>query len=235
MFKSADQIEFYMSNNHNGRTLNYPLSVEINTCTSKNNKYYYILNYNNAEDERILYLDLLYGIMSKARVINKINSNYWNDLINNDFMDINDMEITLGQNSHNIDVVEIQCQTPLLINAYYTKTDEQYLDLKKGNIAIKSVPAKNSASLTLDPNISGILYCSISLYNPKGQPDMTFYYGTGFNENFQENSLKLSILYANPKTISIINNGNSTTRFIIKIGYGVEQETDWKEEKTNLY
>ena len=235
MFKSADQIEFYMSNNPNGRTLNYPLSVEINTCTSKNNKYYYILNYNNAEDERILYLDLLYGIMSKARVINKINSNYWNDLINNDFMDINDMEITLGQNSHHIDVVEIQCQTPLLINAYYTKTDEQYLDLKKGNIAIKSVPAKYTALLTLDPNISGILYCSISLYNPKGQPDMTFYYGTGFNENFQENSLKLSILYANPKTISIINNGNSTTRFIIKIGYGVEQETDWKEEKTNLY
>ena len=29
------------------------------------------------------------------------------------------------------------------------------------------VPAKYTALLTLDPNISGILYCSISLYNPK--------------------------------------------------------------------
>ena len=235
MFKSKDQIEYFQSNNQNGRTLNYPLSLEINTCNKKNDKYYYILNYNKEENDTILYLDILYGLMLKARVIDLINSNYWNDLINNDMKDINNLEITLGQNVHHIDVVEIQCQTPLLVNAYYTKSDSQFLDLKKGNVAIKTLSQGENSLITLDPLISGILYCSISLYNPIEEPDITLHYETGFNENIKGNCLKLSILYTNPKSISVVNNGNSNTRFILKVGYGVERESDWEEEKTNLY
>jgi hypothetical protein len=60
MYKSTDQLEYFVSNNPNGRTLNYPLSAEMNICTSSNNKYYYILNYNKPEDRRILYLDLVF-------------------------------------------------------------------------------------------------------------------------------------------------------------------------------
>ena len=48
MFKSSDQIEFFESNNPIGRTLNYPLSLEMNTCSGGNDKYIYILNYNRA-------------------------------------------------------------------------------------------------------------------------------------------------------------------------------------------
>ena len=127
MFKSADQIEYFQSNNPTGRTLNYPLSLEINTCTSGNDKYYYILNYNKPEDDRILYLDLPYGLMKKARVVNVVNSYYWNSLIDNDMRDINNMEITLGQNPQHADIVEIQCQTPLLVNVYYNKISEEFL------------------------------------------------------------------------------------------------------------
>ena len=235
MYKSTDQIEYFQSNNPTGRTLNYPLSLEINSCLSGKDKYYYILNYNRAEDERILYLDLIYGIASKARVVNTVNSFYWNNLINNDMVDINNLQITLGQNYQHADVVEIQCQTPLLVNAYYNTPNEEYLDLKKGNVAIKTLSPNGNILITLDPLISGMLFCSISLFNPNEDPDMTFYYGTGYTQNLKGNCLKLTTLYSSPSNISVINNGNSNTRFILKIGYGVEKESDWKEEKTNLY
>ena len=234
MFKSTDQIEFFLSNNPIGRTLNYPLSLEINTCTSKNNKYYYILNYNREEDDRILYLDLLYGVMNKARVATSINSNHWDELIRDDMKEINEMQITLGKVSQHIDVIEIECQTPLLANAYYNTPDEQYLDLKKGNIAIKNIPPQESISITLDPYLSGVLYTSISSYNSAGDSDLTVKYGSANTIEVQGNSLKISMLYSIPSTVSIANNGKSASRIIFKIGYGVEGEADWIEEKTNL-
>ena len=233
MFKSSDQIEFFESNNPIGRTLNYPLSLEMNTCSGGNDKYIYILNYNRAEDERILYLDLIYGIMKKARVNTRINSNYWDDLINNDMEDIKDNQITLGKITQHIDVVEIQCQTPLLANAYYNTEKEEYLDLKKGNIAIKTLPASGSTTITLDPYLSGVIYCSISLFNPNNNADMTFKYGS-ISETIRGNTLKLTILAVAPKEITVVNNGDSATRFIFKIGYGVEQEKDWKQEERKI-
>ena len=233
MFKSTDQIEFFLSNNPIGRTLNYPLSLEINTCTPTNNKYYYILNYNRAETDRILYLDLLYGLMSKARVVTSINSNHWDELIRNDMKEIKDMQITLANVSQHIDVIEIQCQTPLLANAYYNTPDEQYLDLKKGNIAIKNIPTQNNVKITLDPYLSGLLYTSISAYNSNGDSDLTVNYDSGNSIDVQGNSLKISMLYSIPKSVTIVNNGKSASRIIFKIGYGVEGETDWIEEKTN--
>ena len=235
MYKSADQIEYFQSNDANGRTRNVPLSLEINSCSSANNKYYYILNYNSIEDERILYLDLLYGKMNKARVIGTVNSFYWTNLINNDLIDITNLQITLGQNYQHADIVEIQCQTPLLVNAYYNTPDEKFLDLKKGNVAIKTLSPSQNTLITLDPLLTGRLYFAISLYNPTENPDMTFYYGTGYSETIKGNSLKITQLYNSPQNISVINNGNSNTRFILKIGFVVEFESDWYEEKTNLY
>ena len=230
MFKSADQVAFFMSNNPTGRTLNYPLSLEVNSCSSKNNKYYYILNYNREEDERILYLDLVYGIMQNARVAKQSTSFYWNDLINNDMTEIKNMQVTLGANSQHIDVVEIECKTPLLINAYYNTPDEQYLDLNKGEVAVKIVPAKQSISFSLDPYLSGSVYTTVALYNPYGDADVTINYGTTLSDRMIGNSIKVNILLSNPKSISAINNGNTDTRVIVKIGFGVESA--WEKEQT---
>ena len=232
MFKSTDQIEYFQSNNPVGRTLNYPLSLEMNTCSDTNKKYYYILNYNRAEDKKILYLDLLYGLMRNARAVTKINSNYWNDMISYDMTDIQNMQITLGENTQHTDIVEIECQTPLLANAYYNTESEQFLDLKRGDIAIKNLPGQMSTSITLDPSLSGTLYCSISAYNSKGDSDFTVDYGNGNSETVKGNSLKLTILLSPPKSVSIINNGNSESRFIFKVGLGVENS--WIEEKRDI-
>ena len=51
MFRSYDQIEYFVSANPQGRTLNFPLSLKMDTCTFLRNKYYYILNYNTEEDK----------------------------------------------------------------------------------------------------------------------------------------------------------------------------------------
>ena len=231
MFKSTDQIEFFMSNNPIGRTLNYPLSLEINTCTSSNYKYYYILNYNRLEDDRILYLDLIYGLMQKARVARKINSNHWNELIENDMEEIEDYQITLGNNTQHIDVVEIECKTPLLANAYYNTPDEEYLELDKGNIAIKTIPGKQSVSIGVDPYLSGGEFVTVSLYNSYGGADCTINYGTTTTERIIGNTMKLTLLVVNPGSISIINNSPFPTRAIVKLGYGVE--STWKKEVTS--
>ena len=234
MFQSSYQIEYFQSNNPTGRTVNFPLSLEMNTCIEGNNKYYYILNYNRAEDERILYLDLIYGLMVRARAVRNIETFYWDTLINDYMEDISDMQITLGRQTQHTDIVEIECQTPLLINAYYNAENTEFLDLKKGNIAIKTLPALGSVTITLDPSLSGALYCSLSTYNSNGNPDMTIDYGNGSSETLQGNTLKLSILYSVPSSISITNNGNTASRFVFKLGYGVEQESDWIENDVKI-
>lgn len=72
MFRSTDQIEYFVSNEATGRTINFPLSLEMNTCTASNNKYYYILNYNMAEEEMNLYLQLVFGSIKSARIASEI-------------------------------------------------------------------------------------------------------------------------------------------------------------------
>jgi hypothetical protein len=236
MFKSDDQIEFFMSNNPTGRTLNYPLSLEINTCnvTAGKDKYYYILNYNRQEDETILYLDLIYGLMKNARAITRIFSNTWSELIENDMTDLEDMQITLGEISQHIDVIEIECKTPLLANAFYNKPNEEYKELSNGNIAIKTLDANGTFSIGVDPYLSGVQFVEVSLYNRRGNADISVRYGSSNPERLVGNVMKMHLLTSNPKTISISNNNHYTahskTRVIVKLGYGVEGS--WHKEET---
>ena len=206
-----------------------PLSLEINTCNAYNNKYYYILNYNQLEDDRILYLDLIYGLMKNARVVTKVNSDHWDELIENDMVEIKGMQITLGNNTQHIDIVEIECNTPLLANAYYNKPNEEYLELTKGKVAIKTIPGKESISIGVDPFLSGEEYVSISLYNTNKDTLCTINYGTTSSERIIGNSAKITLLKDNPKTISIINNLSSSARAIVKLGYNVEKT--WNKEQ----
>ena len=231
MFTSEEQIEYFVSNNQNGRTLNYPLSLDISTCTKYNNRYYYILNYNKEEPERILYLDAIFGSMKKARASIGINQEKWSDLIYEGMLDISDYQITLPKNEKHIDIVEIICNTPLLLNAYYNYENQEFSGLERGDIVVKNLEAKKSVKITMDNALSGTFYFSISLFNPKENPDISFNFGNKTTHTIKENALQTGFLLSTPDNIAIVNNGNSNTRFIFKIGYDVESE--WEIEKEN--
>jgi len=232
MYKSTDQLEYFVSNNPNGRTLNYPLSAEMNICTSSNNKYYYILNYNKPEDKRILYLDLVFGSLKKARIVNEINAEKWDSLISMSMTDINDYQVILQEKSQHIDVVEFECNTPLMANIYYSYENQAFNELKRGDIAVKNLASRESATITLDPSVAGTFYYSVSLFNPKENPDITVNFDSTKAHQINENSLQIGLLFKTPENIYIVNNGNSATRFIFKIGYRVESE--WVKEKENI-
>ena len=232
MFRSEDQIEYFVSNNPTGRTLNFPLSIEMNTCTSTNNKYYYILNYNQPEEERILYLDSVFGIIKNARIANEINAERWDSLLTNSMTEITDYTFTLSEKSQHIDVLEIECTTPLLTNIYYNYKGQVFSGLGRGDIVVKNLGPRETFSFTL---VSGArnFYYSISTFNPKENPDLTFRFDNVQLHQIIENSLTSNFLLSMPYRVSVENNKNTDTRFIFKIGYGVESE--WiDEEEENI-
>ena len=81
MFKSDVQIEYFVSDEPTGRTVNFPLSLEMNTCTNSNNKYYYILNYNMQQEDMNLYMELIFGSIKTARIATEISEEKWDTLI----------------------------------------------------------------------------------------------------------------------------------------------------------
>ena len=233
MFKTDDQIEYFVSNNPTGRTLNYPLSLEMNICNSTNNKYYYILNYNKAEEERILYLDVVYGSIKNARIANEITEEKW-DSLTQIMSDIKDYTVTLPSKSQHIDIVEIECNSPLLANVYYNYEGQIYNALSLGEIAVQNLKARESTKITIDTAMGGTFYFSISLFNPIENPDISFSFGDGKMTRFTENTLHVNVLFNPPESISFINNGETTTRFIFKIGYGPESGGGWIIEDEDI-
>ena len=230
MFKSTDQIEYFLSNSPTGRPLNRPLSIEMNTCTSSNNKYYFILNYNTPQDEDILlYIDLVFGSMKRARTIREINNQKWGVFIENDLEDINDYIYSLKTISQHIDVVEIECNTPLLINIYYNyKESDPYSD---EDIVVKNLEPKETYSFTRYSTY-GKYYYTLSTFNPKENPDITFSFDNINIHEIKENSLQIGFLLNIPYTIYLFNRGESSTRIIFKLGYNAE--SDWIDEKENI-
>jgi hypothetical protein len=78
-FNSASQIQYYVSNNPNGRYLNNPTSIEMTSC---NLPYYYILNYNQIEEEkRTLHIDTIFGEKESIKLATSLNSDSWDNLI----------------------------------------------------------------------------------------------------------------------------------------------------------
>ena len=136
MFRTTDQIEYFVSDNVQGRTKNFPISLEMNTCTSDNNIYYYILNYNKAEETTNLYLDLIFGSIKKARIVTDLSTSDWDSLIKKEMEDIKDYFVKIPKRSQHIDIVEIQCNTPLLANIYYNQDDSVYSWVSLGDVAI---------------------------------------------------------------------------------------------------
>ena len=233
MFKTDAQIEYFVSANPVGRTLNYPLSIEMNICSSTNNKYYYILNYNQAEDERILYLDLIFGSMKGVRIANEINAERWDSLLKNSMETVNDYQFTLARKSQHIDVVEIECGTPLLTNIYYNYEGQEFTGLNRGDIVVKNLtPGETFIFYLVSSNKN--FYYSISTFNLEENPDVTLSFDDVKADQIMENSVKLGVLFKTPYKVTVVNNKRTKTRIIFKIGYGVESESDWIDEQEKI-
>ena len=226
MFKSDAQIEFFVSQNPDGRTLNFPLSLEMNTCTKDNNKLYYIVNYNKPETTRTLHLDMIFGSFANARIAKEINADKWDSLIQNSMTNIENYKAELPEKPQHIEVIEIECKSPLLLNAYYSYDEYSYNNVKEGEIVVKELPAQDSFSFTVEKGSSSLFYYSMTLFNPIDTPDVTVQFSKGDEHYIKENSLQTGMLLYIPDRITVISNCKSKTRFIFKIGFGVEE---WEE------
>ena len=231
MFRSTDQIEYFVSNNQQGRTLNFPLSIEMNTCTLLNNKFYYILNYNRAEEARDLYLDLIFGSMNTARIVSELNEEKWDDLIEKQMVEISDYFTTIPERSQHIDIVEIRCVTPLLANIYYNYDSISYSWVTQGDVVVRNLEAAESFTFYLDFSASTSLFYSIEVLNTKESPNILLNLNDGVPQEINENSLRTGILFRIPESINVVNNGNSKTRFIFKVGF--QLDGSWNKEGTS--
>ena len=230
MFRSSDMIEFFVSQNPAGRTLNFPLSLEMNTCSPENNKLYYLLNYNKEEPLRRLHLDMIFGHYIRARIAKEINQQHWDSLLldSTSMSEIVDFKAELPPKTQHIEVIEITCATPLLMNAYYTKDDLFYADVEKGGVVLKMLPKQSSFQFSFKSyNFSSLEY-SISLYNSNEEPDITVSFSDGTQHFFKGNSLRIDTVKPFPERVNIINHCKSETRFIFKFGLAVE--SSWHEE-----
>ena len=231
MFKTTAQIEYFLSE-FGGRPMDRPFSIEMNTCTSQNNKYYFILNYNIPQEEGILlYLDLVYGSMKNAKTIKEINNEKWDSFINNDLEEITNYTYSLKSISQHIDVVEVECNTPLLLNIYYNyKIFDSYSD---EDIVVRNVGPGDTLSFTRYSTYGKNIY-SLSVFNPKENPDITFRFEGREEKSIKENSMEIGFLMTIPYTIYIYNKGKSDTRIIFKLGYNPDSDQDWIDEKGDI-
>ena len=231
MFQSDAMIEFFVSQNPVGRTLNFPLSLEMNTCSDNNNKLYYLLNYNEEEPTRRLHLDMLFGRYIRARIAREINQNHWDELLldSSSMTEIVDFKAELPAKSQHIDVIEVTCATPLLMNAYYTRDDLFYADIERGGVAIKMLPAQSSFSFSFKKyDDQPIMDYTISLYNPTESPKVSVSFTDGTQHQFTGNSLQTGTVMNIPDRVTITNNVQSETRFIFK--YGLPVESNWHKD-----
>ena len=233
MYESDANIEYYLFSNVVGYSLSYPLSLQINTCSKENNKHYYIINYEKALDKVTLYLDLVYGSMKSVRISTDLDAHKWDDIIKDNMEDINEYQLSLANKTNHIHIIEIECNSPLLLNVYLNYDDYFYYLLKNGNFVIKTLNPKESKSFTIDISQFRSFYYTLSLLNSIENPNIEISYSNiRQKDTFKENCLYYGQLSIIPEEITVTNNGGTATRFIYKIGYGVQSE--WNEEKKNL-
>jgi hypothetical protein len=120
LFESKFLLDYFVSSNSEGRTLNKPLLINMTECTSP---YYAILNYNREETKKAFIIDQIYGKMKSLSVAYNFTKNTWDEMLANDMNEVNieERKYILPENAEaHIDVYKIECETPLMFNFYYT-------------------------------------------------------------------------------------------------------------------
>ena len=178
-FSSNYLLDYFVSDNPEGRTKNYPLSINMTECSSP---YYVILNYNKAEKKVLLYIDQIYGKVKSLSVAPTFSKIKWDDMLQYDMVPVDFVtrkaDLPAYSDSH-IDVYKIECDIPLLLNIYYVDGTAKAPLLNYGVVAITTLKAYITETYSLEKGVSGPLL-TIEIFNPVKLP--LVYVSNGQNE-----------------------------------------------------
>jgi len=232
-FKSNDLLDYFVSNNPSGRSKNTPLMINMTECT---NPYYVVLNYNKKEKRTSLYIDQVYGKLTKLSVATSFGENvWWEDMVDN-MVEIRPgdryYELPANMEIH-IDVYKVQCQVPLLLNFYFVDESAKIPDLDYGHVVIKKLKSYETVQLPFSSSVFAPIL-SIEVFNPIKSPLLII--DDGQNEAMiTKNSLIKSTPISSFNPIVLRErSGESGTRVIIKVGYQI-QGSDWVEKHENIH
>ena len=226
-FPSNYLLDYYVSNNPNGRSKNSPLAINMTECE---NPYYVILNYNQPEKQTSLYIDQIYGSIKSLSVAPTFNSITWEEMIEDDMesIQISTRKHVLPSNSPtHMDVYKVECDIPLLLNFYFVDETADIPKLDFGQVAITTLKSYRSVSL---PFNSGIIApeLTIEIFNPIKLPLVIV--DDGQNEMLiNTNKLIKTMPFTTTNPIVVKERGgDSNTRVIVKVGYSTRgwQVTD---------
>ena len=237
-FTSEVNIQYFLSNNPEGRPLNNPTAVEMTSCDQP---YYYIMNYNKLEGkDRKLHIDTIYGERQSIRLATKLNEGSWDKLIES-MNDIKYDEVTIQkeQTKFHFDVIEIKCNVPLLVNLFYTDPEEtKVTNLEMGDITIITLEAGRQETLTFKMGETGPYVYSFTIEkNSKTNPKISVLLDGKEEIIYNENGVYTKYSVEQYNNIVITNSDNSgavSTRIIFKFGFAIEM-TFHKDDKYIIY
>ena len=191
--------------------------------------YYYILNYNSYESNRILYLEKIFGEANSIKIATELKYNDWNELISHmESFEGNEYSI-IEQNNYHFDIIEVTCKIPLLLNVYYTDPlapKKEKID--KGDISIIELDENSSETLTFIKGIDEKEY----IYNfnvlriNNLSPNITIIFDEDIQMQITQNGIYTKKLAKFISSITIKNmeiSDSSKTRIITKFGYAIDK------------
>ena len=225
-FNSAKTIQYYVSANPEGRPLNNPTSIEMLSCDQP---YYYILNYHQTEEDRKLHIDTIFGEINTTKFADQLNHDSWDSFVSYMTEFKGDEYIIKAQTRYHIDVFEVTCKTPLLLNVYYTdEANPKKSNLQQGDVSILTLEPNAKDSLTFIENLKGsrFLY-SFSVQRKYGAPDILIEFENK-NENIQVNKNGIYIHNTTDHYSSVIISnkqlsGDDNTKIYFKFGYNIDE------------
>ena len=223
-FNSESQIQYYLSGNPNGRVLNNPTAIEMTSCSQP---YYYILNYNEIEEEkRTLHIDTIFGEKESIKLATALNYDDWDSLVSN-MEPFEGEQIILEESKFHFDVIEVRCKLPLLLNLYYVNPDNQKMvNLQIGDIIIFSLEKGQSKILYFKKEEEGPFSYSFNIFKDNNlDPNIEIIFDDEISLKANKNGIfKKDAVYIYEK-VEIKNNdpsGSVNTRVIFKFGYVIE-------------
>ena len=217
-FASNYLLDYYMSNNLEGRSKNTPLAINMTECA---NPYYVILNYNKPEKQVSLYIDEIYGKIKSLAVAPTLTRSLWEEMLENDMEEIDkeSKKFVLPKDSvSHIDVYKIECDIPLLLNFYYVDENAAIPNLDYGNIVITTLRPYSIISLPFAVDIT-VPELTIEVFNPVALPSVLVSDGQNEKMVTQNSLMRTILLNTNEPIVLKERNGDSNTRIIIKVGY----------------